>query len=227
MPPRPLSARWSRLKGLGRRVSRSSRRMPSPPRTVPTDFCAQLITDTVALYNGHLQPTCGSINGSRARRGPLVRPRPPRAESARVHHQPHGTTRLRRWERRGQKFVVETQLDAAKQRGAGGHRGRRRSRDPDRREREKLFLPYYSTKRRGSGPGPSRFSCARIIAEARRQPSTSATNTPREGHGLQSSYRVNERKKTAEHAEKRKKILTSQRALRSPRFFSGIRVGPV
>ncbi len=63
-------------------------------------------------------------------------------------------------ERRGQ-IVVETQLDAANS-VVRVDRRRRRPGIPVG-EREKLFLPYYSTKRRGSGLGLA--IVRRIIAE--------------------------------------------------------------
>jgi len=114
------------LKGLVDEFSQFAR-MPSP-RTVPTDL-AQLITDTLALYNGIFSDV--RIEKRFADGVPLVR------------------------------LDVETQLDAANNvvrvivadNGPGIPPA----------EREKLFLPYYSTKRRGSGLGLA--IVRRIIAE--------------------------------------------------------------
>jgi two-component system nitrogen regulation sensor histidine kinase NtrY len=127
--------------------------MPSP-RTVPTDL-AQLITDTVALYNGIF--TDVSIDQRFAPGMPLVRLDPEQIRRVMINLMDNAIEAM---ERRG-RIVVETQLDTAHSvvrvfvadNGPGIPAG----------EREKLFLPYYSTKRRGSGLGLA--IVRRIIAE--------------------------------------------------------------
>jgi len=140
------------LKGLVDEFSQFAR-MPSP-RTVPTDV-AQLITDTVALYNGIL--TDVRIDQRFAPGLPLVRLDPEQIRRVIINLVDNAIEAM---ERRGQ-IVVETQLDAANtlvrvvvaDNGPGIPAA----------ERDKLFLPYYSTKRRGSGLGLA--IVRRIIAE--------------------------------------------------------------
>jgi two-component system, NtrC family, nitrogen regulation sensor histidine kinase NtrY len=140
------------LKGLVDEFSQFAR-MPSP-RTVPTDL-AQLITDTVALYNGIF--TDVRIDQRFAPGVPLVRLDPEQIRRVIINLMDNSIEAM---ERRGQ-IVVETQLDIANSvvrvvvadDGPGIPVG----------EREKLFLPYYSTKRRGSGLGLA--IVRRIIAE--------------------------------------------------------------
>jgi two-component system, NtrC family, nitrogen regulation sensor histidine kinase NtrY len=140
------------LKGLVDEFSQFAR-MPSP-RTVPTDL-AQLITDTVALYNGIF--TDVSIDQRFAPGLPLVRLDPEQIRRVIINLVDNAIEAM---ERRG-KIVVETQLDAANNlvrvvvadNGPGIPAA----------ERDKLFLPYYSTKRRGSGLGLA--IVRRIIAE--------------------------------------------------------------
>jgi len=140
------------LKGLVDEFSQFAR-MPSP-RTVPTDL-AQLITDTVALYNGIF--TDVRIDQRFAPGVPLVRLDAEQIRRVMINLVDNAIEAM---ERRGQ-IVVETQLDAANSvvrvfvadNGPGIPAS----------EREKLFLPYYSTKRRGSGLGLA--IVRRIIAE--------------------------------------------------------------
>jgi two-component system nitrogen regulation sensor histidine kinase NtrY len=140
------------LKGLVDEFSQFAR-MPSP-RTVPTDV-AQLITDTIALYNGLF--TDVAIEQRFAPGVPLVRLDPEQIRRVVINLVDNAIEAM---ERRGQ-IVVETQLDPANSLvrvivaddGPGIPPG----------EREKLFLPYYSTKRRGSGLGLA--IVRRIIAE--------------------------------------------------------------
>jgi two-component system nitrogen regulation sensor histidine kinase NtrY len=140
------------LKGLVDEFSQFAR-MPSP-RTVPTDL-AQLITDTIALYNGIF--TDVRIDQRFAPGVPLVRLDAEQIRRVMINLVDNAIEAM---ERRGQ-IVVETQLDAANSvvrvivadNGPGIPAG----------EREKLFLPYYSTKRRGSGLGLA--IVRRIIAE--------------------------------------------------------------
>jgi len=140
------------LKGLVDEFSQFAR-MPSP-RTVPTDL-AQLITDTIALYNGIF--TNVRIDQRFAAGVPLVRLDPEQVRRVMINLMDNAIEAM---ERRGQ-IVVETQLDAANNvvrvfvadDGPGIPAS----------EREKLFLPYYSTKRRGSGLGLA--IVRRIIAE--------------------------------------------------------------
>jgi two-component system, NtrC family, nitrogen regulation sensor histidine kinase NtrY len=140
------------LKGLVDEFSQFAR-MPSP-RTVPTDL-GQLITDTIALYNGIF--TDVRIDQRFAPGMPLVRLDPEQIRRVIINVVDNAIEAM---ERRGQ-IVVETQLDAANSvvrvlvadDGPGIPPA----------EREKLFLPYYSTKRRGSGLGLA--IVRRIIAE--------------------------------------------------------------
>src|SRR3954465_7963479 len=140
------------LKGLVDEFSQFAR-MPSP-RTVPTDL-AQLITDTVALYNGIF--TDVRIDQCFAPGMPLVRLDAEQIRRVVINLVDNAIEAM---ERRGQ-IVVETQLDASNSvvrvvvadNGPGIPPA----------EREKLFLPYYSTKRRGSGLGLA--IVRRIIAE--------------------------------------------------------------
>ena len=140
------------LKGLVDEFSQFAR-MPSP-RTVPTDL-AQLITDTVALYNGIF--TDVRIDQRFAPGVPLIRLDAEQIRRVMINLMDNAIEAM---ERRGQ-IVAETQLDAANSvvrvivadDGPGIPAS----------EREKLFLPYYSTKRRGSGLGLA--IVRRIIAE--------------------------------------------------------------
>jgi two-component system nitrogen regulation sensor histidine kinase NtrY len=140
------------LKGLVDEFSQFAR-MPSP-RTVPTDL-AQLITDTIALYNGIFANV--RIDQQFAAGVPLVRLDPEQVRRVIINLIDNAIEAM---ERRGQ-ILVETQLDAANNvvrvivadDGPGIPAS----------EREKLFLPYYSTKRRGSGLGLA--IVRRIIAE--------------------------------------------------------------
>jgi two-component system, NtrC family, nitrogen regulation sensor histidine kinase NtrY len=140
------------LKGLVDEFSQFAR-MPAP-RTVPSDLSA-LISDTLQLYKDlfpevHIE----------------------RRFAAGVPHVRLDTEQIRRviinlvdnaieaMEQRGH-IVIETQLDAANSvaRVVVADDGPGISID----ERDKLFLPYYSTKRRGSGLGLA--IVRRIIAE--------------------------------------------------------------
>jgi two-component system, NtrC family, nitrogen regulation sensor histidine kinase NtrY len=140
------------LKGLVDEFSQFAR-MPSP-RTVPTDL-AQLITDTLALYNGIF--TDVRIDQRFAPGLPLVRLDVEQIRRVIINLVDNAIEAM---ERRGQ-IVVETQLDATNSLvrvvvaddGPGIPPA----------ERDKLFLPYYSTKRRGSGLGLA--IVRRIIAE--------------------------------------------------------------
>jgi two-component system, NtrC family, nitrogen regulation sensor histidine kinase NtrY len=140
------------LKGLVDEFSQFAR-MPSP-RTVPTDL-PQLITDTIALYNGIFAEV--RIEQRFAPGMPLVRLDAEQIRRVIINLVDNA---IEATERRGQ-IVVETQLDASNSvvrvvvadNGPGIPAG----------EREKLFLPYYSTKRRGSGLGLA--IVRRIIAE--------------------------------------------------------------
>ena len=140
------------LKGLVDEFSQFAR-MPSP-RTVPTDL-AQLITDTVALYNGIFNEV--RIEPRFARDVPLVRLDPEQIRRVVINLVDNAIEAM---ERRGE-IVLETQLD----RSNGLVRIVVSDDGPGipSAEREKLFLPYYSTKRRGSGLGLA--IVRRIIAE--------------------------------------------------------------
>jgi two-component system, NtrC family, nitrogen regulation sensor histidine kinase NtrY len=140
------------LKGLVDEFSQFAR-MPSP-RTVPTDL-AQLITDTLTLYNGLFADV--AIIQRFAPATPLVRLDTEQIRRVVINLIDNAIEAI---ERRGQ-IVIETQLD-------DGNRLVRVIVADDGpgippAEREKLFLPYYSTKRRGSGLGLA--IVRRIIAE--------------------------------------------------------------
>ncbi len=140
------------LKGLVDEFSQFAR-MPAP-RTVPTDL-HRLIPESLALYNGLF--TDVRIEQAFASDIPLVRLDPEQVRRVIINLVDNAVEAM---ERSG-RIVVET------------------SRDPLNRvvrvvvaddgpgipaaEREKLFLPYYSTKRRGSGLGLA--IVRRIIAE--------------------------------------------------------------
>jgi two-component system nitrogen regulation sensor histidine kinase NtrY len=140
------------LKGLVDEFSQFAR-MPAP-RTVPTDL-AQLLTDTVALYNGIF--TDVRIDQRYAPGVPLVKLDAEQIRRVIINLVDNAIEAM---ERRGH-IVLETQLDAVNSvvrvivadDGPGIPAA----------EREKLFLPYYSTKRRGSGLGLA--IVRRIIAE--------------------------------------------------------------
>src|SRR5258708_24417864 len=130
------------LKGLVDEFSQFAR-MPSP-RTVPTDL-PRLITDALALYNGVVADV--SIAQRSAPAIGLVRLDPDQIRPAIINLVDNAIEAM---ERRGE-IGVETPLDSKNtvvrvivaDNGPGIPPA----------EREKLFLPYYSTKRRGSGLG--------------------------------------------------------------------------
>jgi two-component system nitrogen regulation sensor histidine kinase NtrY len=140
------------LKGLVDEFSQFAR-MPSP-KTVPTDL-AQLITETITLYKGLF--TDVTIDQRFAANTPLVRLDPEQVRRVVINLIDNAIEAM---ERRG-AILVETQLDPANTAvrvvvaddGPGIPAA----------ERDKLFLPYYSTKRRGSGLGLA--IVRRIIAE--------------------------------------------------------------
>jgi two-component system, NtrC family, nitrogen regulation sensor histidine kinase NtrY len=140
------------LKGLVDEFAQFAR-MPSP-RTVPTDL-AQLITETLALYNGIFNDV--SIVSRFAGDVPLVRLDVEQLRRVVINLVDNAIEAM---DRKGE-IVIETQLDRANRlvrvvvadNGPG----------IPAVEREKLFLPYYSTKRRGSGLGLA--IVRRIIAE--------------------------------------------------------------
>jgi two-component system nitrogen regulation sensor histidine kinase NtrY len=140
------------LKGLVDEFSQFAR-MPSP-RTVPTDL-AQLITDTIALYNGIFSDV--RIEQRYADGVSLVRLDPEQIRRVIINLVDNAIEAM---ERRGE-IVLETQLDSTN----GLVRVMVSDNGPGipAAEREKLFLPYYSTKRRGSGLGLA--IVRRIIAE--------------------------------------------------------------
>jgi two-component system nitrogen regulation sensor histidine kinase NtrY len=140
------------LKGLVDEFSQFAR-MPSP-RTVPSDL-HQLITDTIALYDGIFSDV--QIERRFAPDVPLVRLDPEQIRRVVINVVDNAIEAM---ERRG-RIVVETHRDVPNNivrlvvadNGPGIPAA----------EREKLFLPYYSTKRRGSGLGLA--IVRRIIAE--------------------------------------------------------------
>jgi two-component system nitrogen regulation sensor histidine kinase NtrY len=116
--------------------------MPTP-RTVPT-ICPELILNTLALYDGLF--TDVTIDHRFAETGP-VKLDPEQIRRVIINLIDNAIEAM---ERRG-RITVETQCDKPNQlvriivadNGPGIPAS----------EREKLFLPYYSTKRRGSGLG--------------------------------------------------------------------------
>jgi two-component system nitrogen regulation sensor histidine kinase NtrY len=140
------------LKGLVDEFSQFAR-MPSP-RTVPTDL-HKLIVETLALYNGIFAEVV--IEERFAADIPLVRLDPEQVRRVIINLVDNAVEAM---ERRG-NIVVETQRNmphsivrvVVADDGPGIPAA----------EREKLFLPYYSTKRRGSGLGLA--IVRRIIAE--------------------------------------------------------------
>jgi two-component system, NtrC family, nitrogen regulation sensor histidine kinase NtrY len=140
------------LKGLVDEFSQFAR-MPSP-RTVPTDV-GQLISDTLALYNGIFSDV--SFEKRFAAGLPLVRLDAEQIRRVIINLVDNAVEAINRHGR----IVVEAELDKSNSLvhvvvsddGPGIPRS----------EREKLFLPYYSTKGRGSGLGLA--IVRRIIAE--------------------------------------------------------------
>jgi two-component system, NtrC family, nitrogen regulation sensor histidine kinase NtrY len=128
-------------------------RMP-PPRTTPTDVHA-LIASSLALYDGLF--TDVEFVRRFAAEVPLVRLDPEQIRRVIINVVDNAIEAM---DRQG-RIVIETQHDAPNHlvrivvadNGPGIPPG----------EREKLFLPYYSTKRRGSGLGLA--IVRRIIAE--------------------------------------------------------------
>jgi two-component system nitrogen regulation sensor histidine kinase NtrY len=140
------------LKGLVDEFSQFAR-MPTP-KTAPTDVHA-LIAETLALYNGLFSDV--TIDQRFDAEVPPVRLDPEQIRRVIINLVDNAVEAM---ERRGQ-IVVETQRDPA------NHLVRIVVADDGPgippAEREKLFLPYYSTKRRGSGLGLA--IVRRIIAE--------------------------------------------------------------
>ena len=127
--------------------------MPTP-RTAPTDLHG-LIDGTLALYEGILPDV--TFVKAYASNLPLVRLDPEQIRRVVINVVDNAVEAM---ERKG-RILIETALDGSNQlvriviadNGPGIPPG----------EREKLFLPYYSTKRRGSGLGLA--IVRRIIAE--------------------------------------------------------------
>jgi len=140
------------LKGLVDEFAQFAR-MPSP-RTVPTDL-AQLITETLALYDGLFNDV--TMVRRFANDVPLVRLDVEQLRRVVINLVDNAIEAM---DRKGE-IVIETQLDRTNRLvrvvvaddGPG----------IPAVERDKLFLPYYSTKRRGSGLGLA--IVRRIIAE--------------------------------------------------------------
>jgi two-component system nitrogen regulation sensor histidine kinase NtrY len=140
------------LKGLVDEFSQFAR-MPAP-RAVPTDL-HQLVTETLALYNGIFADV--RVEKAFAPDVPLVRLDPEQIRRVIINLVDNAIEAMGR---RG-SIVIETERDAAARvvrlvvadDGPGIPPA----------EREKLFLPYYSTKQRGSGLGLA--IVRRIIAE--------------------------------------------------------------
>ena len=140
------------LKGLVDEFSQFAR-MPTP-RAVPSDL-HELIVQTLALYEGLF--TAVIIEHQFAPDVPLVRLDGEQIRRVIINLVDNAIEAM---ERKG-RIVVETQCDVA------NHLVRIMVADDGPgippAEREKLFLPYYSTKRRGSGLGLA--IVRRIIAE--------------------------------------------------------------
>jgi len=127
--------------------------MPSP-RTVPTDL-HQLIRDTLALYNGIFSDV--QITHCFADDVPLVHLDPEQIRRVIINLVDNAVEAM---DRRG-TILVDTQRDQANHLVRVGVADDGPGIPPA--ERDKLFLPYYSTKRRGSGLGLA--IVRRIIAE--------------------------------------------------------------
>jgi two-component system nitrogen regulation sensor histidine kinase NtrY len=140
------------LKGLVDEFSQFAR-MPSP-RTIPTDL-RQLIGDTLALYKGLFADV--RLEQRFASDDALVRLDPEQIRRVIINLVDNAIEAM---ERRG-VIVIEAQRDP----GNNVVRIVVADNGPGipAEEREKLFLPYYSTKRRGSGLGLA--IVRRIIAE--------------------------------------------------------------
>jgi two-component system nitrogen regulation sensor histidine kinase NtrY len=140
------------LKGLVDEFAQFAR-MPAP-RTVPSDL-AQLITETLALYNGIFADV--RLEARFAAGVRLVRLDAEQIRRVIINLVDNA---IEATDRRGQ-IIVETQLDP--QNGVVRVVVADDGPGIPSEEREKLFLPYYSTKRRGSGLGLA--IVRRIIAE--------------------------------------------------------------
>ena len=140
------------LKGLVDEFSQFAR-MPAP-RTVPTNL-ADLVTETLTLYDGIFNDV--RIERQFAEGMPLVRVDVEQVRRVIINLIDNAVEAM---DRKGQ-ITVETQLDRAN----GVARVIVADDGPGipAEERDKLFLPYYSTKRRGSGLGLA--IVRRIIAE--------------------------------------------------------------
>ena len=164
------------LKGLVDEFSQFAR-MPSP-RTVPTDL-SQLITETIALYNGIFSAV--RIEQRFAPGLPLVRLDPEQVRRVIINLIDNAIEAM---ERSGE-IVVETQLDSA---NAIVRVDRRRQRSRDIRRASATSCSCRTTRPSGAAAGSAWRSCAGS------SPSTAATSmsatTRRGGHGLQSSYRA-------------------------------------
>ncbi len=141
-------------------------RMPAPKR-IPTNL-PSLLADTLALYVGLFREV--KIESVASPAMPMVRVDPEQIRRVVINLVDNAIEAM---ERKG-RIVVEVQHAAADRvarivvadNGPGIPAG----------EREKLFMPYYSTKRRGSGLGLA--IVRRIIAEHGGS-STSPTTSPR------------------------------------------------
>ena len=141
------------LKGLVDEFSQFAR-MPAP-RTVPTDLRRADRRHAGALR----RPLRRRAHRAAVRRRPAARAARPRADPAR-HHQPgrqrhrgDGPPRPHRGRDAARRAATTSSASIVADNGPGIPPA----------EREKLFLPYYSTKRRGSGLGLA--IVRRIIAE--------------------------------------------------------------
>ena len=142
------------LKGLVDEFSQFAR-MPAP-RAVPTELHA-FLNDTLALYDG-LFASVEFRAALTIRRCTQVRLDPEQMKRVMINLIDNAIEAMGR---QG-TIVIETARDVAEQPGA--HRRRRhRPRAFRAAERDKLFLPYYSTKGRGSGLGLA--IVRRIVAE--------------------------------------------------------------
>jgi two-component system nitrogen regulation sensor histidine kinase NtrY len=140
------------LKGLVDEFAQFAR-MPTP-RTVPTDL-AHLITETLALYDGIFTEVC--IDRRFAEQVPPVRVDVEQIRRVLINLVDNAVEAM---ERKG-RILVETLWDRANSVARITIADDGPGIPPA--EREKLFLPYYSTKRRGSGLGLA--IVRRIIAE--------------------------------------------------------------
>ena len=161
-------------------------RMPAP-RRVPTDLNA-LLDDTLALYDGLFTDV---RDRAAVRAGAAAGARRPRADPAR-RHQPRRQRHRGAGARAG--VVIVEHRSTTRQPASSGSWSPTTGPGIPAGEREKLFLPYYSTKRRGSGLGLA--IVRRIVAEHGGSIEV-ARRDVRTGRGSPSSCRASAERRSA------------------------------